>query len=350
VKMLITLDFPPEHGGIQRYLYGIVKFTYSKEDCVLIGCSVKNILTFKELPPCIHTFSTPLSGWNKKISCIPIFICFLKTTLRGKKYEIECGNVYAAIVPWLASFFLKKINYSVYTYGTELTGLAKPSVHNFIIKKILCKADKIYALGGYTAGLLKTTGIKKKTVVFPPRIELPKYTGNNPDMSILHLLCVGRLVPHKGHSVLIEAVSMLPDNIFWKCVIVGDGPQLYILNALSAKKGINDRVIIKTNVSDDELWKEYEKASIFILPSIIDKGTEGFGIVLLEAMAHSVPVIASNTGGIAEVLDNGSCGVLVEPGNAAAISEAIKKLYGDINLRSALSQKAYNRVRTFYAW
>jgi len=129
--MLITLDFPPEHGGIQRYLYGIVKFTYSKEDCVLIGCSVKNILTFKELPPCIHTFSTPLSGWNKKISCIPIFICFLKTTLRGKKYEIECGNVYAAIVPWLASFFLKKINYSVYTYGTELTGLAKPSVHNF---------------------------------------------------------------------------------------------------------------------------------------------------------------------------------------------------------------------------
>jgi glycosyltransferase involved in cell wall biosynthesis len=143
---------------------------------------------------------------------------------------------------------------------------------------------------------------------------------------------------------------MLPDNIFWKCVIVGDGPQLYILNALSAKKGINDRVIIKTNVSDDELWKEYEKASIFILPSIIDKGTEGFGIVLLEAMAHSVPVIASNTGGIAEVLDNGSCGVLVEPGNAAAISEAIKKLYGDINLRSALSQKAYNRVRTFYAW
>jgi glycosyltransferase involved in cell wall biosynthesis len=164
------------------------------------------------------------------------------------------------------------------------------------------------------------------------------------------ILCVGRLVCHKGHDVLLEAVSQLPRDRQWYLVIAGNGPLLSSLTRKCIDLGIADRVTFKTGLLDKELEQEYQRASIFVLPTVPVNGTEGFGIVLLEAMAHRLPIIASNIGGVAEVLDKGSCGVLVEPGDAKRLCDAIRRVADDASLREALTSSALERLRKNYVW
>ena len=361
MKLLVTLDFSPEVGGIQRYLLGIVRHTFSENDLVLVGCSRRVEAGPLESPAPVRWFSTPFSRWNKKFSCLPLFFHFVKTMLALKgPCEVSCGNVYAAYVPWTASFFIKKLDYAVYTYGTELLALKKASARAWLLKRVLAKARRLYALGQFTAIQLREAGIAAKPVIVPPRIELrPEISGREAmterkpdcaDLDKINILSVGRLVRHKGHGILLEAVSLIPKGLQWRCVIVGNGPLRDALLSDVANKKIDDRVSILSGLSDEALWAEYDKASVFVLPSLMDKGAEGFGIVLLEAMSRWVPVIAGASGGITEVLDNGACGVLVEPGNAPALAGAILRLHGDPELRRRVSLLAYERVRTRYAW
>ena len=357
MKILLTLDFPPEIGGIQRYLFDIVRNTYGREDLVVAGCG--HPIDDADISVNARTawVSTPLSRWNKKFSLFPMFLKYVVCVFaKSELFEVECGNVYAAIVPWIAGF-LTGISYSVYTHGTELLFLRKKSMRGAVLKKILFGSQKIFANSAYTSSLIKNAGFLNEITIISPKIVLTRKINEatvlckSSGARSIDILCVGRLVPHKGHSVLLGAVSMLPGNKSWRLVIVGEGPLYKDLVRLCEEKNIQDRVKFKHNLSTEELEDEYEKASLFVLPSLerID-GVEGFGIVLLEAMAYGVPVIASCIGGIPEVLDEGSCGVLVEAGNCVALAHAILALNEDAVKRRSLITAAYERVRSHYAW
>jgi glycosyltransferase involved in cell wall biosynthesis len=162
---------------------------------------------------------------------------------------------------------------------------------------------------------------------------------------------VGRLVEHKGHRVLLEACGSLPSSLVWRLLIAGSGPEVSRLRAAAGKIGISDRVTFKTGLSDAELTGEYRGADVFVLPSLETRtGAEGFGIVLLDAMAEGIPIVASDTGGIGEVLENGSCGVMVPPGEPAALVAAIVRVAEDPAARRLITEKAFERVREHYAW
>jgi glycosyltransferase involved in cell wall biosynthesis len=361
MKILVTLDFPPEVGGIQRYLFGIVKHTFKETDLVLTGSDGEKSGAIETVSARVKRVSFPLSRWNKKWSNIPLFWNFVAAILRAKgPVEVLCGNVYAGCVPWTASLFFRGLDYGVYTYGTELLFCNKKSLRGWVLKKVLHKAGRLYVLGKYTAGLLRDAGIRKEPIIEPPRIELSAGIGRGDGIvdtkttgasgGPLRILCVGRLVRHKGHAVLLQALRLLPLELNWQCVIVGSGPLLDMLRSIAVHYKIDNRVAIKTDMADEALRNEYANASLFVLPSLCDNGAEGFGIVLLEAMACGVPIIASDTGGITEVLDNGGCGALVEPGNAAVLAEAMARLHGDQPLRRRLSVLGRERVRICYAW
>jgi phosphatidyl-myo-inositol dimannoside synthase len=356
MKLLLTLDFPPEKGGIQRYLSGIVRHTFTASDLVLVGCGRIEPTYAPVGPATILRVTTPFSQWNKKFSCIPLFCRFIALKItRRDSMEVLCGNVYAASVAWVASLFFKNITYGVYTYGTELLKLQERSLTGWVLGRVLKKANVFYALGEFTAKLLLEAGISARPIMVPPRIELPAVT---PDAGVfagaggqtMHILSVGRLVRHKGHAVLIEALSLLPPTVQWRCVIAGDGPLRQDLSDLAREKKIHDRLQLKTGLTDDALWQEFHNASVFVLPSLPDNGAEGFGIVLLEAMARGVPVIAGKTGGVPEVLEYGACGLLVQPGDAAAFAEAIALIHRDTVLRRRLAAQALRRVKDCYAW
>jgi glycosyltransferase involved in cell wall biosynthesis len=357
MRLLLTLDFPPERGGIQRYLSGIVAHTFTKDDAVLVGCGRIPWSKTTGFPCPVTHVSTVLSRWNKKWSLFPLLLRCLKIRQRqGETLVIDCGNAYAGIVAWLISLFMP-VRYCVYAYGSELLGLHRSVVTGFLLKNVLSGAMRVIAISSYTTTLVHGICPAAKVDIVFPKIDVvpekyPKSSTSPAERDLTAaILCVGRLVPHKGHDVLLEAVARLPADLHWRCVIAGCGPQFGKLTRRCRDLGISDRVTIKTGLSDAEMELEYHTATLFALPTVSTfGGTEGFGIVLLEAMAHGLPIIASNTGGIAEVLDNGSCGVLVAPGDPAALCDSIRLVAGERVLRERLVSAAQERLRKLYVW
>ncbi|KMQ52004.1 Glycosyl transferase [Chitinispirillum alkaliphilum] len=353
MKIMVTLDFAPERGGIQNYLGEIVRHTFSSSDMVFVGAAGKVDQTEQNFPCPIRYFSTFLSKWNKKLSLIsmltPLFLTL--RSKRDKKINIECGNVYAAVAPYLLSFFFD-VNYSVYSYGTELIALRKKNIRSLFLIKVLKKAQVVFVLGSYTQQLLRECGYDGEVRVVTPKIQLPGVVKEKVDISKkLRILTVGRLVYHKGHDLLLKALSSVDKYFDWTLVIAGTGQEKNRLLRLSCVLGVGSRVEILEGLTDSELSEQYSLADLFVLYSReCREGTEGFGIVLLEAMAHRIPIIASRAGGIPDVLDNGECGMLVEPHNPQKLKDAIDIMARDKEMRLGYVEKAQNRLRELYVW
>jgi len=168
------------------------------------------------------------------------------------------------------------------------------------------------------------------------------------------ILFVGRLVEKKGVFDLIEAFKQLPaeqleNTALW---IIGDGTDRERLERLAGTLNINSRVCFFGRITNDELPAYYAAADIFVAPSIVDSSgdTEGQGVVIIEAMASGVPVVACKVGGIPDVITHEQTGLLVEPQNSPALSAAISRLLHDSDLRHQLSYVAQQRACQHYAW
>lgn len=130
---------------------------------------------------------------------------------------------------------------------------------------------------------------------------------------------LGRLEPYKGVSTLLRAAASRPH---WRLEITGDGPQRGELVALAAELGIQERVAFLGFAQGDELAERYRRLDVVAVPSVPWPGwREQFCRVAVEAMASGVPVVASRSGAIPDVVAD--AGVLVEPGEPAALAEGV---------------------------
>ncbi len=156
------------------------------------------------------------------------------------------------------------------------------------------------------------------------------------------LLTIGRLVPRKGQDVLMRATAVLRSRgLEVRLVIVGDGPCMASLASLARSLGIDGQVEFRGTVwPDTQVWEE---ADVFVFPSII----EPQGIVVLEAFACGVPVVASDTGGIPEMIEQERSGLLVPPNDPAALASAIERVLLEPGLPSRLVACARQRLQSF---
>jgi glycosyltransferase involved in cell wall biosynthesis len=153
---------------------------------------------------------------------------------------------------------------------------------------------------------------------------------------------VGRLEPHKGVDILIAAVAQVPDATL---DIVGAGSERAALDELIEAHGLRERVSIRGYVGD-ELPEVYQGFDVVVVPSLTTATwIEQFGRVAVEAMATGVPVVASDSGSLPEVL--GDAGVLVPPGDADALSKALEALLHDEDERRRLSVAGRQRAAHF---
>ena len=352
MRLLVTLDFPPAVGGIQRYLHGIVSHIYEAGDVVLVADQVGRSADDGELVATVKRCGMGRAQTGNKVHLLAVVLPYLLLCLRnGDRLCVECGNIYAALVPWLVSRVIRR-PYRIYTYGTELIALKRSSMRIRLLKRVLNGADLVYALGGYTEKLVRDVGFGGRVEVVRPRIELPRGPGPAERGSgRFRILSVGRLVPHKGHRELVQAMTPVLREQDWELVIVGSGSEYGALERLVQGLGLDDLVTLKSGLSNDLLDHEFRLADVFVFPSRETSiGTEGFGMVLLEAMAHRLPVVASRIGGAPEVLDQGKCGVLVEPGDAAAVVLGVRMLHEDPDLARGLAMGAWQRLIDNYVW
>jgi glycosyltransferase involved in cell wall biosynthesis len=159
----------------------------------------------------------------------------------------------------------------------------------------------------------------------------------------LNVLCVGRLIGLKGHAVLIEAGRILSERgIDAEIRIAGAGPMYDRLNTLAQQRSGGSRVRLLGSVSEEDLDEQYAWADAFCLPSMM----EGLPIVLMEAMASGVPVVATDITAVGELVQDGRSGLLVPPGRADAIADALERLALDPELRRRLSLEGRTRVQS----
>ena len=185
------------------------------------------------------------------------------------------------------------------------------------------------------------------TVALPPSPPRTRARGGE-----FRVLFVGRLVERKGVHVLLRALARLPDDSPVRLVVCGDGPERPRLEALARELGVLGRVELAGRVSDERLRTEYAEADAFVLPAIVDArgDTEGLGVVLLEAMNSRVPVVASDAGGITDIVEHERTGLLVPPGDEGALAAALARLAGDPALARALGEAGYRRLTERFTW
>jgi glycosyltransferase involved in cell wall biosynthesis len=154
------------------------------------------------------------------------------------------------------------------------------------------------------------------------------------------VLAVGELHPKKGLDLLIRAVAEL-DGVTLR--IAGEGEQREKLAALANELGVADRVELPGFVSRDRLRALFERATVMAVPS----RAEPFGLVILEAFAAGVPVVAARTGGIPEVVGEEGAAVLVPPEDPGKLACALRELLDDPSRRAGLRLRGRDRARGF---
>lgn len=166
----------------------------------------------------------------------------------------------------------------------------------------------------------------------------------------LTILSVCRLVEKKGMDDLIEALGQLPSSISWRLIHIGGGPLKDELAARAAALGIAERIDWRGAQAQGAVIAAYREADLFVLASRIagDGDRDGLPNVLMEAQSQGVACVSTAVSAIPELIDQGT-GVLVPPGDQAALSQAIASMAEDSPRRAALGAAGAARVRERFA-
>jgi len=222
--------------------------------------------------------------------------------------------------------------------------------HGLLLLKLLCPwTDVVCSVSeGVQRGLLRhinISGEKLRVIYDGVDIGEIRHLSNKPvehkwiASEVPLLICVSRLVRQKGLPYLLEAFRLVNHEMPCHLIIIGDGPERQNLEQLATELGIRDRVDFlgfQTNP-----FPYIARADVFVLASL----WEGFGIVLIEAMALGTPVVATRAPyGPEEIIEDGVDGLLVPVKNPPAMSRSIVKLLSDPSLRAQLAERGRETV------
>lgn len=159
------------------------------------------------------------------------------------------------------------------------------------------------------------------------------------------VICVGRLTPAKGQAILLDAIALLQaDGRAIRLRLVGDGPDRPILERIVAERALGAAVIFEGAVNQDRIRELYAAADAFALASF----AEGIPVVLMEAMAMTIPCVTTCITGIPELIRDGQDGLLVTPSDSAGLAAALARLMDDAELRQRLGAAGRARVEDKY--
>jgi glycosyltransferase involved in cell wall biosynthesis len=216
-------------------------------------------------------------------------------------------------------------------------------------RQALASARKVITTSAFTARLLASdydVPAERLTVVRPGNdtIKPARRTVNEE----IALLAVGAVVPRKGYDLLIAALASLRD-LRWRLTIVGDRTRdVETAARLESEVGrclLKERITFTGAVSTEHLAEFYARADLFVLASRF----EGYGMAFAEALAHGLPIVGTTAGAIVETVP-ANAGILVEPGEVPALSDALRRLITDPVLRNVLAAGARSGATALPTW
>jgi glycosyltransferase involved in cell wall biosynthesis len=218
-------------------------------------------------------------------------------------------------------------------------------------RQVLRRAAAVVTTSRWTRQLLVERGDVDPTrvSVAEPGVDRVQPVAGSPTGGAL--LCVGVLAPHKAQDVLVEALSRIED-LAWCCTVVGalDVEPGFAARVRSAAATLNGRIRFRGPLVGPELAAAYATADLLVAPSRV----ESFGMVVCDALARGIPVIAGDVGGVPEALGHDPSGerpgLLVVPGDVAALAGALRAWLTDPGLRERLRTTAARRREGLTGW
>ena len=288
IALLLTVDYPPNKGGVSRYYEGLVEVSDSR-----IGVAG------------IDLGSKPPIGNSLYIRIQQIFWARKIISQTPRNLSILSGQPHLGIGAILA-----RRKFGIFVHGGEWGNYP---LGTLLVKVILYRANLIIANSKATAETYIPKKLNKKYIILRPGLAnffVHQFNGKDSkslmkEKDFIEIISVSRLSPRKGLDKLIRAVELLiKEGWDVKLNIIGNGIQY---EELSRNIGFPDAIKIIRDAPDGKLMEFYENANLFILlPRQIKGGEawEGFGIALLEAGAVGLPIITTNSGGIAEATNS----------------------------------------------
>jgi phosphatidylinositol alpha-1,6-mannosyltransferase len=343
--LVVTPDLPPERGGIQAFMGGLIEAM----ERFRVRVVARNSPGARE-----HDRE---SGWDVlRVPTHPRLgpernVLLNAAALADAARFRPDAALHAHIVTSPAAIATARLlgapHLMIY-HANEIAG--KPRLAAFASRH----AEAVMVVSGYTERLLLDAGgTAERLQRISPGVTLPDAVMREPGGQPT-ILTIARLADaYKGHDVLVEALpairARVPD-VRW--VVVGEGPLRPSLEAHARAAGVADAVSFLGSVSDAERDAWLARSTLFAMPSRLPGGGlagEGFGIVFLEAAAHGLPVVAGNVGGAVDSVSAGETGLLVDPTDAGAVADAICSLLLDPERARALGEAGAARARSF-AW
>lgn len=247
---------------------------------------------------------------------------------------------------WLRRDF--GISYSITAHANDF--LSDADEHPGM-ERLLTDASFVVAVSDYSRTLLATkfpharivrvyNGMRLETALPPARVLPPL------------LVAVGRLVEKKGYSVLVEACALLKQRgTDFRCEIIGDGPLHAELRRQIDSLPLADQVELVGSRTQPEIRCSLSNASAFVLPCVEEKsgGMDILPTVITEAMAARLPVVSTRLAGIPEMVVDRATGLLVAPGDAVALADAIEKLLANPESARAMGIAGRQRAEALFS-
>ncbi len=246
-------------------------------------------------------------------------------------------------------------------HGNDLTAPWQRTPGRDTVEAIVAGLDaceRVLPVSHHTAGLVRRSGVRAPSTVIWPGCDAAFF---RPDAAgdaavrarhrvppgVPMVLTVARLVPRKGHDVILQAIARMPYPVHW--VVVGQGPRRAALERAAAASPAGGRVTFTGRVADADLLDLYRACDVFaMIPEERSAGgrldSEGFGLVFLEAGACGKPVVGSSAAGCRDAIAEGESGILVPPRDPAALVAALRRVLEDRAFARALGEGGRRRA------
>jgi phosphatidylinositol alpha-1,6-mannosyltransferase len=342
--LMLTPDFPPDHGGIQLLAHRVAR-GFDRFEVTVVTLRTEGAKAFDRAGDlAVRRIG---AGRGRLAGNAALGIGALAEAVRVRP-DLTLSFHAATSPPAAIVRTVSGAPTIQYFYANEIGH--RPGLAAFAARR----ADAVIAISSYTASLLAACGVDTVAVdVIAPGVDLPAQPtplkAERPTV-----VTIARLVePYKGHDVLIRAlhrVRAAVPEVQW--VVVGDGPLRPTLEALAAECGVADCSRFLGAVSDSErdLW--LRRADVFAMPSRLPGpglAGEGFGIVYTEAGSFGKPVVAGNVGGALDAVVDGETGLMVDPTDADAVAGAVTRLLTDTQLAARMGEAGARRAAAM-AW
>lgn len=354
--LLVTNDYPPRVGGIQRTLHSLMR----------------------ELPPDRVTVYAPAcegsevfdAGEAHRVVRDPRAFVWPTPEVRNRVHDLirQTGSEVvlfgdamplAALGPRIAR---DGTPYLVAAHGFDYWLSLLPGAHAWM-RRVTSRAARVPVCSGFIARVVRTAVPADVPVsVLYPGTDIDTFRPDLPTEDILErhgvtdrplIVCVSRLVARKGQDVLIASMGEIrrrvPDATL---LIVGDGPYRERLEALAASAP-NGSVVFAGQVSEEDLPRYYRAGHVFAMPCrsrAAGLEVEGWGNVFIEAAACARPVVVGDSGGARESLVDGETGILVHGSRRAEVADAVASLLEDPARAEAMGAAGRARVERDHTW